>query len=149
MCKMARLNIYVLFVKSVVTNPIPAHALSPVCEKQPNIGCHFILFFFAREDRLGVHNNGAAEKQSKQNHSLSINRRFIYRAIVFMCYASLCANFAASLGLLYCSSHNYPGGEAISKLNSWPGLAETHGRHLFHPAHIIPYLSECLLNNNK
>ncbi|VDM19418.1 unnamed protein product [Hydatigera taeniaeformis] len=50
---------------------------------------------------------------------------FVYhicRIAVFFCYASLFVNLCASIGLLFVSSHNYPGGEAITRLNKWPQL---------------------------
>ncbi|VDD82789.1 unnamed protein product [Mesocestoides corti] len=55
----------------------------------------------------------------------------IYWVAVVLCYASIFVNLCASFGLLYCSSYNYPGGEAISKLNTWPGLAERRDVHVF------------------
>ncbi|VDK38965.1 unnamed protein product [Taenia asiatica] len=50
---------------------------------------------------------------------------------VFLCYASLFVNLCVSIGLLYVSSHNYPGGEAITRLNNWPGLSEQRDVHIY------------------
>ncbi|KAL5109969.1 putative Dol-P-Man:Man 7 GlcNAc 2 PP-Dol alpha-16-mannosyltransferase [Taenia crassiceps] len=55
----------------------------------------------------------------------------ICRAAVFLCYASLFVNLCVSVGLLYVSSHNYPGGEAITRLNNWPGLNEQREVHIY------------------
>ncbi|VDK82423.1 unnamed protein product [Dibothriocephalus latus] len=55
---------------------------------------------------------------------------YVRRLIVLLCYLHLFVNVFLTLGLLFCSAYNYPGGDAISQLNSWPKLAHRKDVHV-------------------
>ncbi|KAM7537642.1 hypothetical protein Aperf_G00000075954 [Anoplocephala perfoliata] len=71
------------------------------------------------------------QKSGKSRKATSQTVRWICRLAVFLCYASLITNFCISLGLVYVSYHNYPGGQAISRLNNWSGLSSRKDVHVY------------------
>ncbi|CDS42270.1 glycosyltransferase [Echinococcus multilocularis] len=85
-------------------------------------------------------NRTVRELSSKEKNVKNLNRRWretsafvhwVCRVAVLLFYASLFANLCVSIGLLYLSSYNYPGGEAITRLNNWPGLSERRDVHVY------------------
>nr|CDS31739.1 alpha 16 mannosyltransferase [Hymenolepis microstoma] len=68
---------------------------------------------------------------TKYSRFISPAVRRIYRFSVILCYASLVFNICISLGLVYVSYYNYPGGQAISRLNNWPGLSSRNDIHVY------------------
>ncbi|CAH8668762.1 unnamed protein product [Dicrocoelium dendriticum] len=49
---------------------------------------------------------------------------FIRKWTIFTLYAHLVVNISCTFLLLLAAKKNYPGGDALAKLNSWPGLRE-------------------------
>ncbi|VDM01212.1 unnamed protein product [Schistocephalus solidus] len=74
-----------------------------------------------------------ASQKHKQVSSSSMKKGgqlsyFARRLVLIICYLHLLVNVALTLALLFCSAYNYPGGDAISQLNSWPQLAHKKGK---------------------
>ncbi|KAM3179510.1 hypothetical protein ACTXT7_000399 [Hymenolepis weldensis] len=67
----------------------------------------------------------------KHSQFISPIVHWICRLSILLCYSSLVFNFCISLGLVYVSYHNYPGGHAISRLNNWPGLSNRNDIHVY------------------
>lgn len=95
------------------------------------------LLFSEHHLRMCLDQRTARELSLKEKNVETLNRNWrvspafghrICRVAVFSCYASLFVNLCVSIGLLYISSLNYPGGEAITRLNNWPGLSEQRGK---------------------